>query len=77
MVWNSMASARRQPSLANRNAGCSLNTFLFRCTQISARMSFGQICSTYRERERGRERDRERERERVRERVRERESERE
>ncbi|TNN63738.1 hypothetical protein EYF80_026055 [Liparis tanakae] len=27
MVWNSMASALRQPSLASRKAGCSLNTF--------------------------------------------------
>ncbi len=27
VVWNSTASERRQPSLANRNAGCSLNTW--------------------------------------------------
>ena len=42
-----IARARRQPSLARRNAGCSLNTFLFRCTQISAFISFGQKSSTY------------------------------
>lgn len=27
VVWNSTASERRQPSLANRKAGCSLNTW--------------------------------------------------
>lgn len=48
MVWNSTANERRQPSLANRNAGCSLNTFLFRWTQMSARMSLGQMDSTCR-----------------------------
>lgn len=37
-----MASALRQPSDARRNAGCSLNTFRLRCTQMSAFMSFGQ-----------------------------------
>lgn len=37
-----MARARKQPSLANRKAGCSLNTFRFRWTQISAFISFGQ-----------------------------------
>lgn len=26
VVWNSTASERRQPSLASRKAGCSLNT---------------------------------------------------
>ena len=42
-----MASARRQPSLASRKAGCSLNTLRFRCTQMSALMSLGQICRTW------------------------------
>lgn len=47
IVWNSTARARRQPSLARRKAGCSLKTFRFRCTQISALMSFGQIERTW------------------------------
>lgn len=47
VVWNSTARERRQPSLARRNAGWSLNTCLFRCTQISARMSLGQIARTW------------------------------
>lgn len=47
IVWNSTARARRQPSLASRKAGCSLKTFRFRCTQISALMSFGQIERTW------------------------------
>lgn len=46
IIWNSTANERKHPSLANRNAGCSLNTFLFRCTQMSARMSLGQMEST-------------------------------
>ncbi len=40
------ASARRQPSDARRNAGQPLNTRRFRCTQMSARMSLGQIPRT-------------------------------
>lgn len=46
IIWNSTANERKHPSLANRNAGCSLNTSLFRCTQMSARMSLGQMEST-------------------------------
>lgn len=52
MVWNSPASERRQRSLARRNAGCSLNTFRLRWTQMSARMSLGQMDSTWRWRDR-------------------------
>ena len=48
IVWNSIARARRHPSLANRKAGCSLNTFRLRWTQISALMSLGHICNTWR-----------------------------
>ena len=42
VVWNSTARERKQPSLARRKAGWSLNTCLLRCTQMSARMSLGQ-----------------------------------
>lgn len=41
-MWKCIASARRQPSEARRKAGCSLKTLRFRCTQMSAFMSFGQ-----------------------------------
>ena len=34
--------ALKQPSDANLKAGCSLKTFRFRCTQMSAFISFGQ-----------------------------------
>ncbi len=50
VVWNSTASERRQPSLASRNAGWSLNTCLLRWTQMSARMSLGQIERTWKRR---------------------------
>lgn len=46
VVWNSTARERRQPSLARRKAGWSLNTCLFRCTQMSALMSLGQMDRT-------------------------------
>lgn len=42
LIVKCMARALRHPSLANLNAGCSLNTLRFKWTQMSAFMSFGQ-----------------------------------
>lgn len=42
-----IAKALKHPSEANRNAGCSLKTFLFKWTQMSAFMSFGQKLRTW------------------------------